>query len=323
MVILILKELQEPIRIKQTKALLRRIPKDHHKRTKIEDDQNKRTAGFRGEEELAYYLKYLNENKYYIFFDLRLLHDQPFQIDALILSPSFALIIEVKNYSGTLFLDKYSKQLIRIIENNEEGFPNPLSQVKRQKQQLKVWLGKRKINILPIEYLVVISQTKTILKTTEGNQQIFQRIIPVDQLLERIAEFELKYDKKIISNKEIQKINQLLLREHTPHFPEILQTFGINSSEIIKGVQCPKCHSLPMIRIFGTWKCPVCKTHSKSAHQQAIYDYFLLINSTITNKECREFLQISSQRTVRNLLISMNLPFSGTNKGRIYHRPEM
>jgi hypothetical protein len=320
---LILKELREPIRLKQVKALIRRIRKDHHKLPIIEDDLKKRTAGYRGEEELAYYLKYLNENQYYIFYDLRLLHNQPFQMDTLIISPFFALIIEVKNYSGTLFFDKYSKQLIRISDNKEDGFPNPLTQVKRQKRQLKLWMEKRKIDFLPIEYLAVISQSKTIMKTTNGNQHIFERIVHADQLLEKIAEFEVKYNKESISKKDIQKINRLLLREHTPHFPDILQAFGIDSSEIIKGVQCPNCLSFSMIRNFGTWYCPVCKTQSKSAHQQAIYDYFLLLNSTLTNKECREFLQISSGRIVRNLLTSMNLPCSGTKKARIYHRPKM
>lgn len=320
---MIVKERTIPLRIQQIKALLRRLPKDHRKRPQIEEDLAKREAGFRGEQSLDYHLKFLNHKEYYILHDLRLHHSVPFQIDTLILSPNFFLIIEVKNISGTLIFEKYSKQLIRLIEGNEEGFPNPLTQVQRQQQRLKEWMDHQKLLPVPIEYLVVVSKSSTILKTSNGNYHIYNRVLHADHLEEKVKELEAIYDKPILEKKQIQEITDLLMKNNFPITDNILQQYGIDPSELIKGVQCPNCNSYPMVRKFSTWYCSLCKFTSKKAHIQALNDYFLLINSSISNRAFREFLLISSRSIASKLLASMNLPFSGTNKGRIYHRPEM
>ncbi|MGV3488207.1 MAG: NERD domain-containing protein, partial [Tuberibacillus sp.] len=60
---------------------------------------------------------------------------------------------------------------------------------------------------------------------------------------------------------------------------------------------------------------------STSAHEQAIYDYFLLIKPTITVAECCEFLCIESRHIAKRILQSMKLRSTGRTKGRIYHSP--
>ena len=72
---------------------------------------------------------------------------------------------------------------------------------------------------------------------------------------------------------------------------------------------------------YGVWTCPHCKEKSKTAHIKAIEDYFLLIKPSITNSELRHFLQIDSIKSANNILKSLNLPYTGNRKGRVYHRP--
>ncbi|WP_408007220.1 hypothetical protein ACJROX_21355 [Pseudalkalibacillus sp. A8] len=74
-----------------------------------------------------------------------------------------------------------------------------------------------------------------------------------------------------------------------------------------------------MKRIHGKWICPICRATSKNAHFQALHDYALLINPTITNKELRKFLHIDSEAVANYILKSLNLDYRGNTKERIYY----
>lgn len=100
--------------------------------------------------------------------------------------------------------------------------------------------------------------------------------------------------------------------------PDILEKFDIKPSELVKGVCCPKCKSLPMIRKNKVWACNSCSFCSKYAHIDSLKDYVLLIGQTITNQQLRSFLCLSSRSISTNLLKSMNLKHSGNTKGRVY-----
>lgn len=133
-----------PLRLKKDEALLRGLPPHHKKCKKILQNIRKGRAGFRGEKEVDYHLSFLPEEDYLIFQNLTLSHEgHTFQMDHLVLSSWFALLIESKNIYGHLYFDPDSKQLFRTYENQKEGFPDPILQVKRQMKQCSVanfWL---------------------------------------------------------------------------------------------------------------------------------------------------------------------------------------
>ncbi len=134
-----------PLRLQQEEALARRIHKAHPLLPKILKSIGARKAGYRGEQNIDYHLTFLPQNKYTILRDLQLTDQYPFQMDTVLLSPQLIFVIETKNITGTLFFDKNSNQMIRTIDNVEEGFPNPLLQVQRQTHQLKNWLLQHKL----------------------------------------------------------------------------------------------------------------------------------------------------------------------------------
>lgn len=88
-------------------------------------------------------------------------------------------------------------------------------------------------------------------------------------------------------------------------------------------------HPMPTMRLCPdttskqNWKCPKCSSINPKAHERTILDHFLLHQQTITNKECRNLLQIDSPRMAYNFLNSMNLRKSGNNRGRIYYSPSI
>ncbi|MDM5228696.1 nuclease-related domain-containing protein [Cytobacillus sp. NJ13] len=306
-----------PIRIRQNEALIRRISAAHPQRSTIEGDLAKRKAGYRGEQSLDYYLSQLPAKEFTILHDLRLYNGSTyFQIDTLILSPYFALIIEVKNILGTLLFDETFNQLIRTRNEKEEGFPNPLIQVKRQKTQFKTWLIQNLAADIPIEYLIGISSPSTILKTSANSSNVPFRVIHIENLIYKIKFFKQSYPIEVITSRQIKKISRALVINHVPGFLNVLDHYNISSQEIIAGVQCPSCLIFPMRRIHGDWLCPKCGCKDKKAHLPAIQDYLLLISPTISNKQARAFLHLASEDTASRLLSAM--PSSGTKKGRIY-----
>lgn len=279
-------------------------------------------AGYRGEQSLDYYLGFLSKKRYLIFHDLRLSNSLHFfQIDTLILSPFFILLIEVKNVTGTLYFDNIFHQLIRTVNGKEEGFPNPLLQVKRQRSQLSEWIKNNKFPAVPIETLVVISSPSTIIKASTENKYRFQNVIHRENLISKIESLEEKYKEEKLSEKELRKLSTFLLKQHTPNVPDVLQRFHIPETDLLKGVHCPSCFSIPMRRKGSSWVCLTCNYSSKEAHLAALQDYALLLLSTITNQQLRDFLQLPSRSIATNILISIDLKHSGATRGRTYQLP--
>ncbi|MDP4157541.1 MAG: hypothetical protein Q8929_18090, partial [Bacillota bacterium] len=169
---------------------------------------------------------------------------------------------------------------------------------------------------IPIEWLVVFSNPATILETTPGNEQIFQKIIHVNLLKEKLLELEAKYTTSIINKSDSKRLNRLLLKENTPYLTNILQKYEIPQIDIKTGTRCAICNFVPMLRVPANWFCPNCNHYSKNAHIASLYDYFLINQSTITNRQCREFLHIPTRSIALGLL--SGLPLIGTKGGSAY-----
>jgi hypothetical protein len=314
--------LKLPIVALQCMALLRRLPKNHAMRPIIERDLRFWLKGYYGEKECVYYLSFLPEDQYYIFHGIRLTDKKAFQMDLLIVSQSFALIAEVKNVSKKLIFNKESNHVIKEFNNEEEGIQNPILQVKRQRMQFINWLEHKQIKGLPVERLVVISKTSTLVETTPDNQQIFKELIYAESIIDKIQELEKKYEKPRFSKKKLTQLVDLLLENHQPLITEILQTYKISKDEIKTGVICPKDQISTMTYYSGSWHCPSCQFSSKTAHLPAVDDYFLLLGPTITRKQFAEFLHIGSTFIAGNMLRALGLPFTGLKRGTTYFLPQ-
>lgn len=315
---MIKKERKIPLKIEKLEALLRRLPVGHAKRNRVEDELSKSLAGFKGEQSLDYFLSFLPEKETQIFHDLRLKENgRFFQMDCLIVTSSFLLILEIKNIAGTLFFDPLFQQMIRTQNGVDEALPDPLLQLRRQQWQLERWLKDHNITAVPIEGFVVFTIPYTILKT-EANSSIHQTVIRSSSLPEKFSSLKTFYKNEIFSKKDLQKLSKLLIKQNSPYNPDILELFSVSKSELLTGVHCPNCNLLPLERRRGWWCCSCCALKSKSVVYLALKDYALLINTKIQNKEVRNFLHLSSEMMASRLLSTKELPHIGQNKGRIY-----
>lgn len=320
---MIKKARKKPIKLKKLVVLKKRLHINHPKWQLVAESLAKSEAGFRGEVALDYHLSFLPDKDYYIFHDLRLKDTKMryFQMDTLIISFKFHLLLEIKNIVGTLFFDQEFHQLIRTYQNDNQTFPDPLLQIRRQQRQLQSWIKQNKLPQAPIIPFVIISSPSSTIQTNPKSSHLLRNVIHSAALPFKMEELEEKFHKTLFTKKELNTMTRKLLKSHEPYNPDIIEIYQLSKKDIIKGVYCEKCLSFSMKRERGIWRCPICWTTSMNGHLYALHDYALLFGQKITNAECREFLGIESESIARKILTSICIESVGENKNRSYILP--
>lgn len=149
--------------------------------------------GSRGEAQVLFEL----QNAFlplHILHDVQVVHNTlKAQIDIVVVTRKFILLVEVKNYFGNIVVnakDEFSRQVYqgnRVVF--QEGFYSPLRQVERQAEVLKECLtAQGLIKRLPIRYVVVFANNKTILDTTAASEAVTKQVIRTDGLVNYIKQ---------------------------------------------------------------------------------------------------------------------------------------
>ncbi|KMJ56373.1 hypothetical protein AB685_22335 [Bacillus sp. LL01] len=316
---MVLKPRNTPLTLHRLEALMKRLSPHHPKHALIEDEYAKHAAGYRGEQQLDYFLAPFIRKDIHILHDIRLeLDNRYFQMDTLILTPQFLLILEVKNLVGSLTFDHQFQQLLRKVDEKEDVFPDPLIQVKRQESFLSEWLTRHNIPSIPITTLIVIANPKTKIQANEQHQEAIKKITHAANVPNKLLHLQQHYSQLALSNQLCEQLADLLLKNNQPYDQPILPLYQLKQEDLITGVYCPYCQARPMNRLHGRWECPVCSAISHNAHKSAIRDYALLIDPTTSNCKLRTFLHLTSRFTTKRLLQSVRATQTGTNKGSTY-----
>ena len=208
---LIVKSCSIPIKVTQIEELLPRLALNHPKRLALESELGRTTAGYWGEKSVSSILEVLPKNEYFIFHDIRLQgKPYPFQIDLLVLSSYFFLILEVKNMAGELYFDDSFKQIIRTLNNQTEAFDDPVMQVNLQRKQLQAWLSAKKLPLIPIETLVVSANSKAVLRAE--NKRLSDLVVRKNNLVTKIEDAGSKASARDHIEKRIEKTSKLIIK---------------------------------------------------------------------------------------------------------------
>jgi ribosomal protein L37AE/L43A len=316
------KEHLPPKLLLQLLALLKRIHENHYKIPEIESKYKRVLAGYKGEISLDYYLSLLPQKDFIILHDIRLkMGSHYFQIDTLILHSCYILVLEVKNISGEIYIDSKYSQMIRTKDGQTDVFPDPILQANKQAGELKKWLEENKLPPIPIEFLVVFTNSKTLIKNTSNDQDVYRRLIRNTKLTGRIVHYCRKYSDEVFSKKVLIKLSKKIIKHHQPHNQDILSLFDLTEEDIQTGVYCSVCKKFSVERVSGSWRCKLCKHSDKYAHIDALTDYALLYKASISNGEMRKFLNINSINTASKLLKKMKFTSTGSTKNRKYEIP--
>ncbi|MEK4566481.1 nuclease-related domain-containing protein [Alkalihalobacillus sp. FSL R5-0424] len=318
-----IKERVIPWKLQQLRAIERRMATVP---AKLKEDLNMYESGYRGEQNLDYHLSFLEGEEYQVLHDLRLRGENGyyFQIDCLVVTPHVLVIVEVKNLVGRFQFRDELGQMVRVWKGEEVVMPNPLNQIRRQQSQLSGWLLSHGFPLLPIESVLVFAHPSTIIHATEEGKRSLSRVIHAEGIVPRLEmiskKFSLNSRKQMISS-TCRKLTEKLIQSHTPLYSPILESYNLNPQSLIKGVLCTECNKSHMIRQSksGRWTCKHCNTTSKTAHIQALEEYFLLIKPTISNQELRDYLQINSSAVAYQLLKKLDVKRTHKNKHCYYH----
>ncbi|WP_026691534.1 nuclease-related domain-containing protein [Alteribacter aurantiacus] len=279
------------------RALAPRFPQQYPTYKYFEKDLGRAESGYKGEQSIDYYLNVAaRSNHNLIYHHLRLLTpESAFQIDTLTLTPKFILIIEIKYLGGVMLeFNHETNQLKQTFQDHSvEMHDCPLLQVKRQANHLKDWLNKKGYDQIPVEHLVVMTHRSPELKFSNGFPEC-NRIIRSSFLDFSISEIERKYSHTVLKSHELSNLDFTLLSSHKEKSPNVLQKYNLHLDQVKKGLLCPKCLTLPMLREKKSWYCKRCsrRTNEREELLKALQEFSLLVSPTIKNSEFRDFFGV-------------------------------
>ncbi|ENH98094.1 hypothetical protein J416_01979 [Gracilibacillus halophilus YIM-C55.5] len=309
---MIIKKLTVPKRLYYLRRLLSRLKKQSPHRKRLLQELNNLEKGYEAEAALPYYIRRINADirKMVILHDLRLpaSDGSHFQIDCLLLTPSFGCIIEVKSQNDRFTFTQNANNF------HYEKYPmdDPIHQAKEQRDQLQKWI---RVSNYPIFYLVGLADARASVHADESSQWVHQKIMHFKRLKSTILTFYEKYRRERLSMREVVQIGERLMEAHCE--PRI--DFQVDADDILCGTACPSCQRLGMQRSRYIWKCKHCGCRSRDAHIEAFIDYFYFVSDQMTNMDCRRFLQIEKSHTAWTLMNSSDmLARDGSTKGSVY-----
>lgn len=154
----------------------------------------------------------------HILHDLRIAHNNlKAQLDFVVITRKFILVIEVKNYYGDIEVTE-KDEFVRIVRQNKffkEGFYSPIRQVQRQVNVFENLLkDKQVIDKMPVKYVVVFSNKRTIINTKKASSEVRDKILRADQLVNYLKN-ELKKDSPThLLDKRMEEISDYIKAQH-------------------------------------------------------------------------------------------------------------
>ncbi|MFB4167217.1 NERD domain-containing protein [Virgibacillus sp. JSM 102003] len=304
----------KPLPLRKLDAAIPRLPTDFPQLKAMKEAAAIQQKGFSGELKVDYYLDYLATNCT-ILQDVYLrVNGKNVQIDSLILSQQAIYIVDSKNYNDTITFDTTLKQMTRSDGKVEKGFEYPITQVQNQRFHLLNWLSQHNLPNIPIYYFVVISEPSTIIKVNGDTEALGKVVAHAARIPSMIMENEQQLSEQSVNKIQDRKIGNMILKECNEFDMDIMKKFSIKLKDLLPGVFCPECGRLGMERVHSGWKCNRCNLFSKSAHEQALEDYFLLIKNCISNSECMRWLCFNSKNIATKLLKDYPLQYNLGNR---------
>lgn len=311
---MIIKHRKRSQEIEGLMALERRLKQDNQNRQRIKEKLYNLEAGYGGEFQ---YDKYLTEFKpryaHAILHDVTLLHDNIyFQMDSLLITPALIIISEVKNIAEKIVVKSNPLQFIKEYPTGERiPLRNPITEVERKIYLLENWLLERNVKI-PIKGLVAFAYNNEIRIEEKPNMDIMFTYDVTAHLR------SMTINRQILSDTEIRSLAYEINNNHKEFNPfPMIKRFDIHPSEITPGVICGECQKFSMKWENRKWKCRYCGKHGKDEHIAAIEDWFMLIKTTMTNREFRYFTKLDCRHVAKHLL--GNGPTSLIGQGRYAH----
>ncbi|HWI48791.1 MAG TPA: nuclease-related domain-containing protein [Rummeliibacillus sp.] len=294
-----------------------RLPHNHSKQQTLIEESYSFLAGLQGEQLIDQFINQTKISGQFVYLPnitITLTPNKKSQIDSLMITEKYILIVEVKNMKGELFFEPFPAQLIQKTEEGEKAYSCPQIQAITAAYNMKEFCMENIILDLPIYCVIAMPNRKTIIrKPPKKVKLLFGRELPL--YIE-----ELNSLPSLLNKAQIKKLVKSIDRNQSlVKFEPLSKRYKIEVADLKKGVIC-KCGHLGVRINQRIWKCTKCNEEIENALEQAMEDWFLLIKSTITIQEGIEYLGISNRNLVRNLFIRHGLVRRGKTHQVVYSK---
>ena len=287
-------------------TLVKRLSNNYDQYPQIQDKLKNVEVGDYGEKYVTNLLKNTFGHQLIVLSDISIGSSQA---DCLVITPYFCAVLEVKNVKGNITFTQQPKQMLREIEGKTDIFQSPEAQLERLEIELSRLFQQHHIQ-LPIFCAIAFPFHTSIIKNESKQYPILigQEVLNYVHLLPRPRTFTDPHKVEAIIQKQSNPWQRFPLCEYYKVDPRFIKT----------GVECRACGTLPMIRINRTWQCKSCGVTDRTAHVQALRDYYMLINKYITTQQAMHFLHLRNRYEAIRILKSVSIQRIGQAKSSKY-----
>ncbi len=296
--------------------LLARLHSNSPDYQKMDDMLYQKSAGYAGEIRVDKYLESIEfpePVKILTDVELSINPKSSIQIDTLILTPSYAFILEIKNIAGTLIYIPNPPHFVRIHENKKTIVIDcPIMQLENNKTTLDIWFER---NNFPMRStgMIVMANSKTAVQDAPADMPItYGKHLPLYFRIKPPA-------KPLLTKQQFYVLCDKLQQDQQRYNPfPLCEKNGIDPTQLKKGIICNDC-SVNLIRTNRQkWTCPACKKKFKQPYHDGLQDWFMLIKNNISNEECRDYFQMKDKYAANYILNQFPLKREGKAKATIY-----
>lgn len=307
--------------IKALPRLIARLPEDYPRKAELNLAQQlyRITAGYSGETKVDRYLElfeFPESSTILTNVHLALSPGHSFQIDTLIITERYVLILEIKNIKGNLYFKSDPHHLIRELDGEETIMECPFTQLEVAKENLQIWFAQRDIK-LEVHGQVVLANKNAVVKEAPPNAPILylKRLAIILREKERLL---IKYN-----SAHLQKMRNLIHQNQYVYnvFP-LCNYYGIDPSLLKRGQLCSQCNESMAYKTRRIRYCERCKRIESNNPDESIQDWFMLVSNSISNRQCRDFFLLKNKDGAYYILKSMQLYKEGKSTATRYYWPK-
>ncbi len=249
------KEKQSSPELPKLQALLKKEIPASVKEQVTQDIQHIKTGEY-GEKQVRYTL----ENSYmpmYILHDVYLKKEKlTVQIDFLVITRKLIFIIECKNYSSNIRIDKSGQFIITKKDGTKQSISDPTDQNRRHADFIQHISPELKKRCVPV---VVFTDKNQILNTEQAPETIKKQVIKLDKLVNFIRSLHDTCRLSDFSDKEMKKYADFFLEQHQENSVDYTAKY----QKYLKSSPAPAKKEKPRAEPEKKILCPNCRKEVK------------------------------------------------------------
>ncbi|MCZ2257289.1 nuclease-related domain-containing protein [Sporosarcina sp. G11-34] len=242
-----------------------------------------------------------------------------FQLDTLFVTQKSVVILEVKNLTGDLrfISDGDLRQLEQTLPSGKVTIMDcPIVQLENERYYLQTWLADRGVDVHVSGRVVLAGKNGKVVSAPPNAPLVY---------LNRLRMYLEKKEsgQAIYSTAEVNKISGMIRQSQTTYNPfPLCEYYRIDPNSLKKGQLCSNCDSTMTYLNHKRRRCNACSTIEANNYRQTLTDWFMLISDSISNRQCRDFLQLATRHDANYALKTIHLYKEGKSVATRYYWPK-